>query len=251
MPSWCGRLRRHAATRRPARPRHRHGRHGGRTPDAKGRAGSASPPVNPKAPPAHRRQAKFAARRATTSNPPSSIAPTRIPPWYAKKSSGRCYVSTLVPPKTRRSSWLTIRPMAWARVCGRQPCHAHRLPAPSAGLVWVNCYADGDITVPFGGVKQSAWARQIRMRWRNTGLEDDLISLDCVRLAGRGPGVCAVQPLLHSDHPAPPHSGQQDGQCASSGNAKRTCAGKEPEATCRSSAPPPTTIAQCLPSPVI
>ena len=28
-----------------------------------------------------------------------------------------------------------------------------------AGLVWVNCYADGDITVPFGGVKQSGFGR--------------------------------------------------------------------------------------------
>ncbi|MNJ03284.1 Aldehyde dehydrogenase PuuC [compost metagenome] len=28
-----------------------------------------------------------------------------------------------------------------------------------AGLVWVNCYADGDITVPFGGVKQSGSGR--------------------------------------------------------------------------------------------
>jgi gamma-glutamyl-gamma-aminobutyraldehyde dehydrogenase len=28
-----------------------------------------------------------------------------------------------------------------------------------AGLVWVNCYFDGDITVPFGGVKQSGFGR--------------------------------------------------------------------------------------------
>lgn len=37
---------------------------------------------------------------------------------------------------------------------------AHRLSRRlRAGLVWVNCYADGDITVPFGGVKQSGSGR--------------------------------------------------------------------------------------------
>jgi hypothetical protein len=37
---------------------------------------------------------------------------------------------------------------------------AHRLSRRlRAGLVWVNCYADGDITVPFGGVKQSGFGR--------------------------------------------------------------------------------------------
>ncbi len=39
-------------------------------------------------------------------------------------------------------------------------CRAHRLSRRlRAGLVWVNCYADGDITVPFGGVKQSGFGR--------------------------------------------------------------------------------------------
>lgn len=44
----------------------------------------------------------------------------------------------------------------WTRSVGR----AHRLSRRlRAGLVWVNCYADGDITVPFGGVKQSGFGR--------------------------------------------------------------------------------------------
>ncbi|WP_313620527.1 aldehyde dehydrogenase [Achromobacter sp.] len=37
---------------------------------------------------------------------------------------------------------------------------AHRLSRRlRAGLVWVNCYAEGDISVPFGGVKQSGFGR--------------------------------------------------------------------------------------------
>ncbi|NUO85608.1 MAG: aldehyde dehydrogenase [Cupriavidus sp.] len=37
---------------------------------------------------------------------------------------------------------------------------AHRVSRGlRAGLVWVNCYMDGDITVPFGGVKQSGSGR--------------------------------------------------------------------------------------------
>lgn len=37
---------------------------------------------------------------------------------------------------------------------------AHRVSRKlRAGLVWVNCYFDGDITVPFGGVKQSGFGR--------------------------------------------------------------------------------------------
>jgi len=44
----------------------------------------------------------------------------------------------------------------WTANLGR----AHRLSRRlKAGLVWVNCYADGDITVPFGGVKQSGFGR--------------------------------------------------------------------------------------------
>ena len=42
----------------------------------------------------------------------------------------------------------------------RSVCRAHRLARRlRAGLVWVNCYADGDISVPFGGVKQSGFGR--------------------------------------------------------------------------------------------
>ncbi|MDQ8034719.1 MAG: aldehyde dehydrogenase [Bordetella sp.] len=37
---------------------------------------------------------------------------------------------------------------------------AHRVSRRlRAGLVWVNCYFDGDVTVPFGGVKQSGFGR--------------------------------------------------------------------------------------------
>ncbi|SAI03130.1 aldehyde dehydrogenase [Bordetella trematum] len=37
---------------------------------------------------------------------------------------------------------------------------AHRMARRlRAGLVWVNCYFDGDISVPFGGVKQSGFGR--------------------------------------------------------------------------------------------
>lgn len=37
---------------------------------------------------------------------------------------------------------------------------AHRVSRRlRSGLVWVNCYMDGDITVPFGGVKQSGFGR--------------------------------------------------------------------------------------------
>lgn len=44
----------------------------------------------------------------------------------------------------------------WTGNVGR----AHRLSRRlRAGLVWVNCYADGDISVPFGGVKQSGFGR--------------------------------------------------------------------------------------------
>ena len=39
---------------------------------------------------------------------------------------------------------------------GTRPPLSRRL---RAGLVWVNCYADGDVTVPFGGVKQSGFGR--------------------------------------------------------------------------------------------
>ncbi|OZI74353.1 aldehyde dehydrogenase [Bordetella genomosp. 12] len=37
---------------------------------------------------------------------------------------------------------------------------AHRISRQlRAGLVWVNCYFDGDVSVPFGGVKQSGFGR--------------------------------------------------------------------------------------------
>ena len=37
---------------------------------------------------------------------------------------------------------------------------AHRVSRSlRAGVVWVNCYEEGDLTVPFGGVKQSGYGR--------------------------------------------------------------------------------------------
>lgn len=44
----------------------------------------------------------------------------------------------------------------WTAQLGRAHRVSRRL---RAGLVWVNCYFDGDITVPFGGVKQSGFGR--------------------------------------------------------------------------------------------
>ncbi|WP_034301895.1 aldehyde dehydrogenase [Herbaspirillum sp. RV1423] len=44
----------------------------------------------------------------------------------------------------------------WTANLGRAHRVSRRL---RAGLVWVNCYMDGDITVPFGGVKQSGFGR--------------------------------------------------------------------------------------------
>lgn len=44
----------------------------------------------------------------------------------------------------------------WTAQLGRAHRVSRRL---RAGLVWVNCYFDGDISVPFGGVKQSGFGR--------------------------------------------------------------------------------------------
>lgn len=44
----------------------------------------------------------------------------------------------------------------WTANLGRAHRVSRRL---RAGLVWVNCYFDGDMTVPFGGVKQSGFGR--------------------------------------------------------------------------------------------
>ena len=62
----------------------------------------------------------------------------------------------------------------WTASVGR----AHRLSSRiRAGLVWVNCYADGDVTVPFGGFKQSGFGRDKSLRaldmyqdWKTTWL---------------------------------------------------------------------------------
>lgn len=54
----------------------------------------------------------------------------------------------------------------WTANLGR----AHRLSRRlRAGLVWVNCYADGDVTVPFGGVNNRASAATSPCtRWTST-----------------------------------------------------------------------------------
>ena len=56
------------------------------------------------------------------------------------------------------------------RACGRPTCRAPTASrAGCAGLVWVNCCFDGDVTVPFGGVKQSASGATSRCtRWTST-----------------------------------------------------------------------------------
>lgn len=66
----------------------------------------------------------------------------------------------------------------WTANLGR----AHRVSRKlRAGMVWVNCYFDGDITVPFGGVKQSGFGRDkslhaldkysdLKTTWINLGL---------------------------------------------------------------------------------
>ncbi|MEO6024660.1 MAG: aldehyde dehydrogenase family protein, partial [Burkholderiales bacterium] len=39
---------------------------------------------------------------------------------------------------------------------------AHRMvKALEAGVVWVNCFGDGDMTQPFGGYKQSGHGREL------------------------------------------------------------------------------------------
>ena len=56
-------------------------------------------------------------------------------------------------PTTRRTGW---RPGIWTRDVKR----AHRLARPiRAGVVWVNTFDTADITVPFGGYKQSGFGR--------------------------------------------------------------------------------------------
>ena len=44
----------------------------------------------------------------------------------------------------------------WTSDLGR----AHRVSrAAPAGTVWVNCYEEGDLSVPFGGIKMSGYGR--------------------------------------------------------------------------------------------
>ncbi|RVA54015.1 aldehyde dehydrogenase family protein, partial [Mesorhizobium sp. M7A.F.Ca.US.001.01.1.1] len=39
---------------------------------------------------------------------------------------------------------------------------AHRLAAMiKSGTVWVNCHNVNDVTMPFGGFKQSGWGREL------------------------------------------------------------------------------------------
>ncbi len=58
---------------------------------------------------------------------------------------------------------------------------AHKMArALKAGTVWINCFDHGDITVPFGGYKQSGFGRdkslhamdkytQLKTTWINLG----------------------------------------------------------------------------------
>ena len=46
----------------------------------------------------------------------------------------------------------------WTRDLSRAHKMARKL---RAGTVWVNCYDHGDVTVPFGGFKQSGWGREM------------------------------------------------------------------------------------------
>ena len=65
----------------------------------------------------------------------------------------------------------------WTRDLGK----AHRMArALRAGTVWVNCYDEGDMTVPFGGYRQSGYGRdkslhaidkytELKTTWINLG----------------------------------------------------------------------------------
>lgn len=68
-----------------------------------------------------------------------------------------------------------------AGVFSKDISRAHRIAKKlRAGTVWMNCYGDGDITVPFGGYKQSGFGRdksvhamdkysEIKTTWLNLG----------------------------------------------------------------------------------
>jgi len=68
-----------------------------------------------------------------------------------------------------------------AAVWARDITVAHRTArALKAGTVWVNCFDEGDVTVPFGGYKQSGFGRdrslhaidkytQLKTTWVNLG----------------------------------------------------------------------------------
>jgi hypothetical protein len=63
--------------------------------------------------------------------------------------------------RTKRSGSPTIPSTVWARGCGPATSAAPIVLRSRlrAGLVWVNCYADRDVSVPFGGVRQSGSGR--------------------------------------------------------------------------------------------
>ncbi len=66
----------------------------------------------------------------------------------------------------------------WTANLGRAHRVSRRL---RAGLVWVNCYFDGDITVPFGGVKQSGFGRDKSLHAldKYSDLKTTWINLSC------------------------------------------------------------------------
>jgi 4-guanidinobutyraldehyde dehydrogenase/NAD-dependent aldehyde dehydrogenase len=65
----------------------------------------------------------------------------------------------------------------WTRDVGK----AHRMArALRAGTVWVNCYDEGDMTVPFGGYRQSGYGRDKSLHAidKYTELKTTWINLD-------------------------------------------------------------------------
>ena len=79
----------------------------------------------------------------------------------ARKSSARCWRPSRSRMPTRPCASATVSNTAWPPRCGRATS-ARRTGSRSRsapGMVYVNCYDADDITVPFGGFKQSGTGR--------------------------------------------------------------------------------------------